>query len=74
LSIRRTTINLGAFLAIGTGEKKSNGSSQFRLTHLLWDLNIGGVELPVAVGFQDAKNIADDLLLPVDQIKRLTSP
>ena len=36
--------------------------------------NDSGVELPIAVGLQNAKQITNDLLLPVDQFKALASP
>ena len=41
---------------------------------LLGDFDVGGIELAVAVGLQRSEYITDDLLLPVDQFKRLSCP
>ena len=38
------------------------------------DRDVGGVELPVAVGLEGAEHIPDDLLLPVDQLEGLSGP
>ena len=41
---------------------------------LLANFHERGVELPVAVGLDHAEQVADDLLLPVEQQKRLARP
>ena len=74
LSISCAAINLCAFFTVTTGQKQRNGGSQLRLALFLGDLNIGGIELPVSVGLQRTEYIPDDLLLPVDEFKRLSCP
>ena len=37
-------------------------------------LNIGGIELSIAIWLQNAEKVADNLLLPVDQFKFLSRP
>ena len=39
---------------------------------LLGDLDIGGSELAVAVGFDGAEQVTDDLFLPVDELEGLS--
>ena len=74
LAVCGTAVHLGAFLTVATTKQKSDRRGEFALSHLLGYFDVGGVELPVAVGLQRPKHIADDLFLPVDQFKRLSRP
>ena len=74
LAVSCAAIDLGPLLAITAGEQQRNGSGQLRFAHLLRNLHIGRVELPVAVGLENAEQVADNLLLPVDEFKGRASP
>ena len=74
LAVGGAAIHLGAFLIVPAGEQKRHCSGQLRLAHFLRDLDVGGVELPVAVLFDHAKQVADDALLPVNQLEGLSRP
>ena len=74
LAVGSAAIHLGAFLTVPAGEKKRHCSGQLRLAHFLGDLDVGGVELAVPVLFDHAKQVADDALLPVDQLEGLSRP
>ena len=74
LTVGGTAVNLGAFLTITTGEQQRNRCGKFGFALLFRNLDVGGVELPVAVGLQRSKNVPDDLLLPVDEFKGLPCP
>ena len=74
LAVGGAAVYLGALLAVTTAKQKSDGSCQLALSILLRDLHIGGVELPVAVGLQDTKQIPYDLLLPVQQQEGFSRP
>ena len=74
LTIRSTAIHFGSFFAVTAGQEQRNSGGQFRFALLFGDLNVGGIELPVAVGLQSAKHIPDDLFLPVDEFKGLSGP
>ena len=73
-SICCTTIYFSSLFSIPTQKKKSHGCSKLRLPLLLGYLNVGGIKLPVSVFFNDSKDIADDLFLPGNKLKLLTSP
>ena len=74
LTVGGTTVDLGAFLAVTAGQQKCNSGSQFGLALFLWDLDVCGIKLAIAVGLQRSENVPDDLLLPVDQFKGLSRP
>ena len=74
LSVSSTAIYLGAFLTITAGQQKCNGGSQFGFALFLGNLNICGIELTVAVGLQRSEDVPNNLLLPVNQFKRLARP
>ena len=74
LTVGGTAVDLGAFLSVTAGEQKRHGSGKFRFALLLGDLDVGGVELSIAVGLEDTENVPDDLLLPVNQLKGLSRP
>ena len=74
LAVGSAAIHLGALLAIPTGEQKRHRSGQLRFAHLFGNLDVGGVELAVAVLFDHAKQVADDALLPVNQLEGLSRP
>ena len=74
LTVGGTAVDLGAFLSVTAGEQKRHGSGKFRFALLLGDLDVGGVELPIAVGLEDTENVPDDLLLPVDKLEGLSCP
>ena len=74
LAVSGTAVHLGPLLAVPTAEQKGHSRRQLRLAHLLRNFNVGGVELPIAVGLEGAEHIPDDLLLPVDQLEGLSGP
>ena len=74
LAVGGTAVDLGAFLSVTAGEQKRHGSGKFRFALLLGDLDVGGVELPIAVGLEDTENVPDDLLLPVNKLEGLSRP
>ncbi|MPM44026.1 hypothetical protein SDC9_90704 [bioreactor metagenome] len=69
-----TAVNLGAFLKISAGKQQSNRRRKFTLAHFLWYFHIGGIKLSVAVGLDRSKDVTNNLFLPVDKLKGLTSP
>ena len=74
LAVGCAAVYLGALLAVTAAKQKSDGSGQLALTVLLRDFHISSVELPVAVGLQDAEQIPYDLLLPVQQQEGFSRP
>ena len=55
-------------------EQKRHGSGKFRFALLLGDLDVGGVELPIAVGLENAEDVPNDLFLPVNKLEGLSRP
>jgi len=51
LPIRSTAINLGSFFSVTAGQQKCHGGCQLGLALLFGDLNVGGIELAVSIGF-----------------------
>ena len=74
LPIRSAAVDLRTFLTVTACEQERDSSRKLRFAHLLGYLNVGGVELPVSVGLDDAEDVPDDLLLPVDQREGLSGP
>ena len=74
VTVSGTSVHLGAFLTVTAGQKKSDCGGKLGFALLLWNFNVGGVELSVAVGFDRAEHITDNLLLPVNQFKGLSRP
>ena len=74
LTVRSTAIDFGSFLSVTAGEQKCHRSGKLRFALLLGDLDVGGVELPIAVGLEDTENVPDDLLLPVNKLEGLSRP
>ena len=74
LPVRGTAIHFRSFLSIAAAEQKGYRGRQFGFPLFLRDLNICCVELPVSVRLDGTKHIPDDLLLPIDQFKRLSRP
>ena len=74
LTVGGAAVHLGAFLSIAAGEKKRYRSGKLRFALLFRDLDVGSVELPIAVWFEDTENVPDDLLLPVDKLEGLSRP
>ena len=74
LAVGSAAIHLGAFLTVPAGEKKRHCSGQLRLALFLRYLDVRRIELPIAVVLQNSKQVSDDLLLPVDQLKGLACP
>ena len=58
-------------IAIRRGQAGGQGKL---LAVFLPDFDVGGIELPVAVLLDDTEQVADDLLLPREQKKRLSCP
>jgi hypothetical protein len=74
LAVGGAAVDLGPLLTVPTGEQQSDSGGEFALAHLLGNLDVGGVELAVSVGLEGAEHIPDDLFLPVDKFKWLSSP
>lgn len=69
LAVSGASVDLGAFLAVPTGQKQGHGSGQLGFALFLGNLNVCGIELAVAVGLQRPEDVPDDLLLPVNEFK-----
>jgi hypothetical protein len=74
LPIRCTAIHFGPLLSIPAGHEQCDCSRQLALALFLWDFHVCCIELPIAIGLQDAEQIPDDTLLPVDQLERFSGP
>ena len=74
LTVGGAAVDLGAFFTIAAGEQKCHRSGKLRLALFLWNFNVGGIELPITVWLEDAENVPDNLLLPVDEFERLSRP
>ena len=74
LTVGSTAVHLGAFLAVAASEQERHRGGKLRLALFLGNLDICRVELPVAVGLEDAENVPDDLLLPVDELEGVSRP
>ena len=74
LTVGGTAVDLGAFLSVTAGEQKCHRSGKFGLALLLRDFDVCGVELPIAVGLEDTKDVPNDLLLPVNKLEGLSCP
>ena len=74
LTVSGAAINLGTLLPIAAAKKQCNGGREFALPHFLGNLHIRRIELPIPVRLQDAEDITNDALLPVDQLERLPCP
>ena len=74
LTVGRTAVNLGSFLTVTAGQKQSHSGGKLRFSHLLWNFNIGGIKLPIAVRFKRSEYVTDNLFLPVNEFKRFTRP
>ena len=74
VTVGSTAVDFRSLLSVTTEEKQGNRSRQFRLSIFLWNLDVGGVELTVAVLLYRTEYITNDLLLPIHQFKRLTRP
>ena len=73
-SVGGAPVHLRPLLPVPAGKEQRHSGGKLRLALLLRDLNICCVELAVAVRFQSAENVTDDLLLPVNQLKGLPCP
>ena len=74
LAVGGAAVDLGAFLAVAAAQEQGDSGGELAFPHLLGDLDVGRVELPVAVGLQNPEQVADDALLPVDQLEGLSRP
>jgi hypothetical protein len=69
-----TAVNFGPFFVVTTGEKQGNSSRKLAFSHLLRYLHKGRVKLAITIWLQRSEDIADDLLLPVDEFKWFSRP
>ena len=74
LPVCRTAIDLRPFFPVPTTEKERHRSRQLTFSLFFGDFNVGGVELPIAVGLYGAEQVPDDLLLPVDELEGMARP
>ena len=74
LAVIGTTIDFRAFLAVASEQVQRDSCSKLGLTGLLADFNKRRGELAVSVGLDDAEQVADDLLLPIEKQKRFSGP
>ena len=51
VAVGGAAVDLGAFLVVPAGEEQRNGGGKFGFALFLRNLNVGGIELPVTVGF-----------------------
>ena len=69
LTISRAPIHFSALFTIPAGEQELDCGGELTFAHLLWNLDVSGSELTVAVFFDGAEQVTDDLLLPVDELE-----
>ena len=74
LTVRSTAVDFGSFLSVTAGEQKRHRSSKLGLALLFRNLDVGGIELPIAVGLENAENVPNDLFLPVNKLEGLSRP
>ena len=74
LPVGGAAIDLAAVFHVAAGEQQSHRSGQLGFSLFLGDLDVCGIKLAVAVGLHNAKQIPDDLLLPVNKFKVLSVP
>ena len=74
LPVGGAAIDLAAVFHVAAGEQQSHRSGQFGFSLFLGDLDVCGIKLAVAVGLYNAKQIPDNLLLPVNEFKVLSVP
>ena len=74
VTVGGTAIHLRALFIVGTEKIQCHGSGKFTLTLFLRYFDVSRVELPVPIRLQNAEDITDNLLLPVDKLKRLVCP
>ena len=74
LPVGGAAVDLGALLAVAAGEQKRHRGGQLGFPLFLGDFNIGHVELPVSIWLDHTEQIADDLLLPWEQMKGFVVP
>ena len=74
LTVSGTAIDFGAFLTVTAGEQERYRSGKLGFALLLWDFDVSGVELPVAIGLEDTEDIPDDLFLPFDELEGFPCP
>lgn len=74
LTVGSTAIDLGAFLSVTAGEQKCHRSGKLRFALFLWNFDVGGIELPIAVRLEDTEDVPDDLFLPVNKLEGLSRP
>ena len=74
LPVSCTAVHLRTLLPVPAGQKQRHRRRKLTLSLLLRYLDISRVELPVPVPLHRPEHIPDDLLLPVDQLKRLPRP
>ena len=74
LSVGSAAVDLGSFFSVTTGKQKRHRSGKLGLALLFWNFNVCCIELSIAVGLEDTENVPDNLLLPVDELERLSRP
>ena len=74
LTVGSTAIDLGSFLTVTAGKQERHRSGKLGLALFLGYLNVGSVELPVAVWLEYTEDIPDNLLLPVNKLEGLSCP
>ena len=74
LTVGSTAIDLGSFLTVTAGKQERHRSGKLGLTLFFRNLDVGSIELPIAVGLENAEDVPNDLFLPVDELERLSRP
>ena len=74
LTVRSTAIDFGSFLSVTAGEQKCHRSGKLGLALLFRNFDVGRIELPIAVGLENAEDVPNDLLLPVNKLEGLSRP
>jgi hypothetical protein len=74
LPVCGTSVYLAAMLEVAARKQQRNRGGKFGFALFLGYLYLGRVKLPVSVGFEYPEYVADDLLLPIYEVKRCAVP
>ena len=74
LAVSGTAIDFGTFFAVTAGKQQGNRSGKLWFAIFLRNFNVSRVKLTIAIRFLNAKQITDNLFLPVQKFKFFSSP
>lgn len=61
LAVGSASVDLGSFLSVTAGEQKRHRGGKLGLTLFFRNLDVGSIELPIAVGLENAEDVPNDL-------------